>query len=77
MQRHDPFQDIVLRSNKRQKKTASGSSNMAGNNSAVSKQEQKLIYQALQNSLIESESMTERLSMIEEMPVFHPTEEEF
>ena len=46
-------------------------------NSHVSKQEQKLIYQALKNSLVESENINTKLQEIDEMPVFRPTEEEF
>ena len=46
-------------------------------NSNVSKQEQRLIYQALKNSLVESENMNSKLDEIDPMPVFRPTEEEF
>ena len=43
----------------------------------ISKQEQKLIYQALKNSLVESTNINDKLIEIDEMPVFRPTEEEF
>ena len=75
MQRDDLFQEPILRSTKRQKKASA--SKIGETAASVSKLEQKLIYQALQNSLIESESMTDRLAIIDEMPVFYPTEAEF
>ena len=41
------------------------------------KEEEKLLYQAIKNSLIETKNVNLSLSDIEEMPVFRPTEEEF
>jgi hypothetical protein len=63
----------VKPSSKRQKRC----SNSGYMNSQVSKQEQKMIYQALKNSLVESENINNKLNEIDEMPVFRPTEEEF
>ena len=36
-----------------------------------------MIYQALKNSLVESENINNKLNEIDEMPVFWPTEKEF
>ena len=58
---------------KRQKRL----SNNGYMNTQVSKQEQKLIYQAIKNSLVESENINNKLEEIDEMPIYRPTEEEF
>jgi len=41
------------------------------------REEQKLLYQAIKNSLVETKNFNENLENIEEMPIFRPTEEEF
>jgi len=41
------------------------------------RQEQKLLYQAIKNSLLETKNTNSSLEDIEEMPVFYPTENEF
>ena len=41
------------------------------------RQEQKLLYQAIRNSLVETKNTNENLSSIDQMPVYYPTEEEF
>jgi len=38
---------------------------------------QKLLYQTIKNSLVETTNINSGLGDIEEMPVFYPTEEEF
>jgi hypothetical protein len=42
-----------------------------------SRQEQKLLYQAIKNSLLETKNTNVNLEWIEQMPIFRPTEEEF
>jgi len=41
------------------------------------REEQHLLYQAIKNSLVETKNINFGLEMIEEMPVFYPTEKEF
>lgn len=36
-----------------------------------------MIYQAIKNSLVESENINNKLEEIDEMPVYRPSEEEF
>ena len=41
------------------------------------REEQKLLYQAIKNSLVETKNFNDNLENIEKMPEFRPTEEEF
>lgn len=41
------------------------------------REEQKMLYQAIKNSLVEQKNSNANLSDIQEMPVYYPTEQEF
>ena len=45
--------------------------------SKAEKEEQQLLYQAIKNSLVEKKNGISTLEEIDDMPVYHPTEEEF